>query len=425
MKRIILAIIFNIAFWNSSRGSGIKDSLQYRVYFHTAGTVIEKSYRQNAITLDSLLRHLSHIRQTMNLNKIRITSGASPEGNRRFNQWLSRTRGESLRDFLKKNLALPDSVFMIDDQGENWMELSQMVTRSPLPAQAEILQMLQHCMEPATSKEGNPEKTKLQLKQYQGGKVWRYMNRHFFPELRSSSVVEYEYTTRPVLQADREICGVAWIQDSLTALMPMALPLHSFTETQEKRKRTFCVALKSNLLYDACLIPNIGAELHLGRQWTLSANWQYSWWKNDRKHLYWRIYGGDMGIRKYFGKAASTRLFTGHHLGVYGQILTYDVEWGKRGFIGGIPGGTIWDKAHYGGGIEYGYSKPVGKRLNLDFSLGAGYLGGICYEYLPMDDHYVWQATRKRSWLGPTKAEITLVWLIGNSKINRNMKGGK
>lgn len=425
MKRIILAIIFNVAFWNSSHGSGIKDSLQYRVYFHTAGTVIEKSYRQNAITLDSLLRHLSHIRQTMIVNKIRITSGASPEGNRRFNQWLSRTRGESLRDFLKKNLALPDSVFMINDQGENWMELSQMVSRSSLPTQSEILQMLRHCLEPAASKEGNPEKTKLQLKQYQGGKVWRYMNRHFFPELRSSSVVEYEYTTRPVLQTDREICGVAWIQDSLTALMPMALPLHSFTDPQKERKRTFCVALKSNLLYDACLIPNIGAELHLGKQWTLSANWQYSWWKNDRKHLYWRIYGGDMGIRKYFGKAASTRLFTGHHIGIYGQILTYDVEWGKRGMIGGIPGGTIWDKAHYGGGIEYGYSKPVGKRFNLDFSLGAGYLGGIYYEYLPMDDHYVWQATKKRNWLGPTKAEITLVWLVGNSKINRNMKGGK
>lgn len=425
MKRIILAIIFNIAFWNASHSSGIKDSLQYRVYFHTAGTVIEKSYRQNAITLDSLLSHLSRIRQKMIVNKIRISSGASPEGNRKFNQWLSRTRGESLRNYLQKNLSLPDSVFIIQDQGENWMELSQMVTRSSLPAQSEILQILQHGMEPVVSKENNSEKTKLLLKKYQRGKVWRYMNRNFFPELRSSSVVEYEYSPRPAMQKDPEICGVPWIQDSLTVPMPTALPLIGLTEKEEDRKRNFCMALKSNLLYDAVLLPNIGVEFHLGRKWTLCANWQYSWWKNDRKHLYWRIYGGDIGIRKYFGKAASTHLFTGHHLGLYGQILTYDVEGGKRGLIGGIPGGTIWDKAHYGGGLEYGYSQPVGKRFHLDFSLGAGYLGGICYEYLPMDDHYVWQATRKRSWLGPTKAEISLVWLIGNNKINRNMKGGK
>lgn len=423
MKRIILTIIFNIAFWNISRAFEIKDSLQYRVYFHSAGTVIEQSYRKNALTLDSLLSHLSHIQQKVTLKKIRITSSASPEGNRKFNQWLSRTRGERLRDFLKEKLSLPDSVFIINDQGENWMELSQMVTQSSLPAQAEILQMLQHSLESDSTKDRNPEQTKIQLKKYQGGKVWRYMNQHFFPDLRSSSVVEYEYSAKPS-EKNQEISSVAWIQDSLITPTPTTL-LSSFTETKEKRKKTFCMALKSNLLYDAFLIPNIGAEFYLGKQWTLSANWQYSWWKNDRKHLYWRIYGGDIGIRKYFGKAASTRLFTGHHIGIYGQILTYDVEWGKRGMIGGIPGGSIWDKAHYGGGLEYGYSKPIGKRFNLDFSLGAGYLGGIYYEYLPMDDHYVWQATKKRNWLGPTKAEITLVWLVGNSKNNRNMKGEK
>lgn len=106
-------------------------------------------------------------------------------------------------------------------------------------------------------------------------------------------------------------------------------------------------------------------------------------------------------------------------------MLTYDFELGGRGYIGGIPGGSIFDKAHYGGGLEYGYSKAIGRRLNLDFSLGVGYLEGVYYEYLPIDDHYVWQATKKQQWIGPTKAEITLVWLLGNTKINRRTKGGK
>lgn len=65
----------------------------------------------------------------------------------------------------------------------------------------------------------------------------------------------------------------------------------------------------------------------------------------------------------------------------------------------------------------------VARRLNLDFVIGLGYWGGTYYEYLPMDNHYVWQATRQRHWFGPTKAEISLVWLLGRGNYNQK-KGG-
>ena len=141
------------------------------------------------------------------------------------------------------------------------------------------------------------------------------------------------------------------------------------------------------------------------------------------KHWYWRIYGGEIGFRKWFGRAAKEKPLTGHHLGVYGQMFTYDFETGGRGYMGGQPGGTLWDKANYAGGVEYGYSKPVGKRLNLDFTIGLGYMGGKYHEYLPVDDCYVWQVTKQRHWFGPTKAEISLVWLLGYGNVNKG-KGG-
>ena len=74
-----------------------------------------------------------------------------------------------------------------------------------------------------------------------------------------------------------------------------------------------------------------------------------------------------------------------------------------------------------GGGLEYGYSVPIGRTLNLDFGIGAGYLGGEYKVYEPIDNHYVWKETRQRHWFGPTKAEISLVWLIGNKAFR---KGG-
>lgn len=144
-------------------------------------------------------------------------------------------------------------------------------------------------------------------------------------------------------------------------------------------------------------------------------NWMYAWWKSDRKHNYWRAYGGDFEIRRWLSKEPDTKPLSGHHIGVYAQMLTYDFELGGRGYLG--------DKWTYGGGVSYGYSLPLSSRLNLDFTLGLGYLGGIYKEYLPIDDHYVWQKTRKMNWFGPTKAEISLVWLIGRGNKNAQ-KGG-
>jgi hypothetical protein len=64
--------------------------------------------------------------------------------------------------------------------------------------------------------------------------------------------------------------------------------------------------------------------------------------------------------------------------------------------------------------VEYGYSVKIAKRFNIDFSLGVGYLWGEYKEYIPDAGRYVWQATKQRKWIGPTNAEISLVWLIGN-----------
>ena len=74
------------------------------------------------------------------------------------------------------------------------------------------------------------------------------------------------------------------------------------------------------------------------------------------------------------------------------------------------------DDWSFGGGVAYGYAMPIARRLNLDFSIGLGYFRGDFKEYQPIDEHYVWQRTKRRNWIGPTKAEITLVWHIGGKK---------
>ncbi|MBR5298109.1 MAG: DUF3575 domain-containing protein [Parabacteroides sp.] len=178
------------------------------------------------------------------------------------------------------------------------------------------------------------------------------------------------------------------------------------TQTGENA-RPYYMALKTNLLYTAVAIPNIGLEFTFGKDWTVGANWMYAWWHNDHKYRYWRTYGGDLYVRKWLGKRHKEQVLSGHHIGLYGQALTYDFAWGGRGYMS--------NKWNYAGGVEYGYSLPIAKRLNLDFTIGVGYMGGLYKEYEPQDNHYVWQITKKRHWWGPTKAEVSLVWILDSS----------
>ncbi len=43
-------------------------------------------------------------------------------------------------------------------------------------------------------------------------------------------------------------------------------------------------------------------------------------------------YGGDLTIKKWFGKKAQGKPFSGHHIGPYFQMLTYDFELGGKGY---------------------------------------------------------------------------------------------
>ena len=43
------------------------------------------------------------------------------------------------------------------------------------------------------------------------------------------------------------------------------------------------IGLRTNILYDVALVPNIGVEWGVRDQWTMVANGMYVWWKN-RSH---------------------------------------------------------------------------------------------------------------------------------------------
>lgn len=248
----------------------------------------------------------------------------------------------------------------------------------------------------------------------QYGRTWHFLKEHYFRQMRNACAIFLTVRNKPLLPVVEE----AEKEEDL----PVTGPVDSAIVLQTPdsfsvavRNSSFCMSLKTNMLYDLLAVPNIGIEFYLGKNWSIAANWMYAWWKTDKHHRYWRTYGGDIAVRKWFGRKAGEKTLSGHHLGLYGQMLTYDFEWEGKGYLG--------DRWSYAGGVEYGYSLPVARRLNIDFTLGVGYLGGEYKKYVPRDGHYVWKATKDRHWFGPTKAEVSLVWLLGPG-CNNSKKGG-
>lgn len=171
------------------------------------------------------------------------------------------------------------------------------------------------------------------------------------------------------------------------------------------------IALKTNLLHDALLTPDLGMEISIGKKFSVSMEMVYAWWSHSSKHRYWRLRGGWVEARAWLGEQAGKRALSGHHLGVYGSLLNYDFEFGGNGVKS--PKGT------YGAGVCYGYSFPIHPRLNLDVSLRLGYSGGKVMKYKPESGSYVCTDRSFRRYFGPTALEVTLVWFPGRGRKNR------
>lgn len=176
----------------------------------------------------------------------------------------------------------------------------------------------------------------------------------------------------------------------------------------------------TNLLHDVALVPDVEVGICLADRYTIQADWMYAWWSNRGRRLYWRVYGGDIGVTARIGKPDGINPLSGHHIGAYASIVTYDFQLGRS------HTGVMGDKFNYAAGIYYRFSLPVARRLNIDFSLGVGYMWGRYIRQHLVDTHDVWISTHRRRWIGPTRAGISLTWLIGHGNVNatRSKKGG-
>ena len=166
------------------------------------------------------------------------------------------------------------------------------------------------------------------------------------------------------------------------------------------------IAIKTNLLYDATTTPNLALELGTSQKQTIQLMYSWNPWKfSDTKQLrHWLL---SLEYRWWF-----CHRFNGSFLGIHALGGQYNISGIKLPF--GIK--PSFKNHRYegwlvGGGITYGYQWILGKHWNLEASIGVGYLRlnykkYECKECGEELDH------KKRNYVGPTKAALSLVYLF-------------
>ncbi len=202
-----------------------------------------------------------------------------------------------------------------------------------------------------------------------------------------------ELTDNTAITGSTQVTGNAQTTGSANAIAP------------GKSRRRPLFAVKTNLLFDAALMPNIELEVPIGKRWSLNGEYMFPWWLiNDDRYCLQILMGG-LEVRYRPGKRSGRDVLTGHFIGLYAGGGKYDLQWDKNGYQG---------EFFIAAGVSYGYAHSIARNLRLEYNIGIGMLRTDYRHYHSRDNHrtLLWQENGEYTWLGPTKLKISLVWLI-------------
>lgn len=191
------------------------------------------------------------------------------------------------------------------------------------------------------------------------------------------------------------------------AMMSMAVPT-AFSQS---------VGIKTNLVNDALLSPNLGLEIGLAPKWTLQLEGEYNGWKikdknsNSGYHHQWKHWFASIEPRYWF-----CQRFAGHFISI--NAIGGEYNFGHIGLKGNFLGSNFNDlnTSRYqgyavGAGFNYGYAWPVAKHWNIEAEIGIGWLW-TRYEKYPCTECGTREKTGHHNYVGPTKLAVSVEYLF-------------
>lgn len=170
------------------------------------------------------------------------------------------------------------------------------------------------------------------------------------------------------------------------------------------------IAIKSNLLYDAALSPNLGAEVAVAPKWSVELSGNYNNW-SPGGHL-WKHWFVQPEGRYWLCEA-----FGGHFLAVHAIAGEYNFGNMKNNFkMLGSDFSGLGDKRYQGWaaglGLGYGYSWILGKHWNIEAEIAVGWIYTRYDVYPCASCGTRLEHDRVHNYVGPTKAAVNLVYVF-------------
>lgn len=408
-----------------------------KVYFRLGHRQYDPSFENNSSGMNPFVNEVKRHNAASNIERITVRSYTSPDGSNAANERLSRNRCRTISEYLLNETGIDPSLIHTEAEGIAWDELTRMVEAdTSIPYREEVLELLRTTpvwvFDDDNRVVGGRKKSLMELR---GGVPYRWLFTNIFPALRNAVAVSL-FVKQPDAIAEpasavpeknektdslgnpeslEQLENLENLEQpeqpgspenpDMTAAAPAAETLPA-SHTPWHR-----LAIKTNLLYDAILMPSLEVEYRFNDRWTVNAEGDVAWWHNDPKHKYYQVMILS-GEGRYWFKHYNNRPWHGFYVGAFGGGGKYDLENGNRGYKG----------TGYMAGISAGFMFPVGRNISFEAGLGVGYLTTKYEEYLPFEGHYVYQQTSRTGYFGPLKLKFALVWRLWD--INKNKKGG-
>lgn len=379
------------------------DTVGVKVYFRQGYSSLQPAFRENGIRLDEFMRRVSemHADSTARLNSIDIVAYASPEGSFTLNRKLARKRAENISTYLRGNMPfLSGSLFNVQPKGIDWDGLAAMVEASDMRYRSEVLNILRNVPE-TTYRNGKLVDSRLKrLMDLRGGRPYNYMHEHFFPELRSAGayvVCDFVRIAQPAIPINEpnEANGANESNESneVDAAIPVA------TELPERDYDRW--AIKSNALYLAAGVTNIGGEYAFHPHWSVDLPLVYSPYTIARRYRMRFLY--IQPEARYW----LDRPMKGHFFGVHLHAGVFNVSLDNKNRYQS-------EKGFHGAGISYGYAMPLSRRWSMEFTVGVGYAFTKYCTYYNVPNGIRYEKDIPYHYWGLTKLGLNFVYRFGD-----------
>ena len=315
---------------------------------------VDSMYAENQRVIEWLDTLLTDSTKASKVHAVKIASYVLPEANTKFESWLAGMRVSTVNNFLKQRYPYVDKTVIRTEQVKDSAEIGKARTIDRDLNRADIQISLSYPVDRSNEKVATSS-----------------VDINTFPVAEARRIMEQEYSVA--------------------------------TEAQQEKSMTTVLAVKNNLLYDLALAPNIEIEVPIGRRWSLNTEYKCPWWTNGSRDFCYQLLSGGIEGRYWLGSREHRSRITGHFIGLYAEGGVYDFQFGGDGYQGKYYGAS---------GLTYGYVKQIARHLALEFSFGVGYLTTEYRKYTPYKEDLIWTNSGRYNFIGPTKAKVSLVWLI-------------